>query len=205
MTESDFAPILTIAIPTVSGREAQLEHLLTDCLFEQLRYTPEAIVLIEKDNKEMTIGAKRQLLLDNVTTPYFVMVDDDDTLAPDYVKEVLAAIEREQPDCIGYLESIIQQGQKEKLAIHSDRYREWGNGHDGYGYVRTIFYKDVIKTDIARQVGFDVTMRYGEDHDFARRLKASGLLIKEVFLPRIMYYYNAPNGSESHKERYGIK
>lgn len=205
MTESDFAPILSICIPTINGRESQLDSLVTDCLYEQLRERPEALILIEKDNKEMSIGAKRQILLERVTMPYFCMIDDDDTVAPDFVKEVLQAIEREQPDCIGYLESIIQPGHIDKLAIHSNRYEEWANNRDGYDYVRTIFCKDVIKTEIALQIGFNKDLRYGEDHDFARRLKASGLLEKEVFLPKIMYYYNAPDGNEPSNKRYGIQ
>ena len=204
MIESDFAPILTIAIPTINGREKQLEWLLNECLANQVQWTPEVIILIEKDNKEMTIGAKRQKLLDQVTTPYFVMVDDDDYVADDYVKEVLAAIEREQPDCIGYIEAII--GNPEKWAKHSNCFDDWGDRSQEFDLTRTIFYKDVIKTEIARAVGFDVSLRYGEDHDFARRLKASGLLKKEVFLHKIMYYYNNPTYTtdKGKRDRYGF-
>lgn len=151
----------------------------------------------------MSIGVKRQHLLDSAKGEYCVMVDDDDMIHHEYINRVLQALQS-KPDCVGYLERVLLDGKKQ-IACHSDRWKEWKTKHEGYDYVRTIFYKDVIRTSIAKQIGFK-DLRYGEDHDFSVRLKQSGLLKTEVFINEIMYYYTYNSISpKEHAERYGIK
>ncbi len=192
--------MLSICIPTVVGREKEYSRLL-DILTPQL--TDEVELVVIKDNKEISIGKKRQNLYEQCTGVYAVQIDDDDYVPSDYVVTVLAELKKE-PDCIGYLEEVID-GSKRLLVCHSDRYKDWANNVDGFYCVRTIFYKDVIKTSIAKQVGIK-DLRYGEDHDFSRRLKASGLLKEEAFIDKIMYFYTTHHlTSNQHKERYGIK
>lgn len=192
---------LSILIPTVVGREACFEKLYTH-LSAQIK-DHDVEVLFLKDNKELSIGAKRQKLLEMASGDYMVMIDDDDWVPDDYVFQITYIL-KDKPDCIGYLESVTINGEQ-GLACHSNRFKDWGYNQDGYQYVRTIFYKDPIRTDIARKVGI-ADMRYGEDHDFARRLKASGLLKKEIFYNRVMYYYTFNSmKQELLNQRYGIK
>lgn len=188
--------LLTILVPTVYGREAEFNRLL-DNLSAQWDNRCELKYMI--DNKEMSIGRKRHLLLQACETAYFVMIDDDDLVSDDYIASVLQAL-AQRPDCVCYLESV-----NGDIACHSNRFAAWANNRQGYKYVRTPYYKDVLKTAHARQVGFK-DMRYGEDHDFSLRLKASGLIKTEVFIDRVMYYYAAPKlTAKEHKERYGIR
>lgn len=190
--------MITICIPTVIGREAEYNRLVS-CIKSQ---DENVIILTEKDNKEISIGAKRQILLDKVQTAYFVMIDDDDMIPDYYLEEVYKALE-EQPDCVCYLEQAIMDG-KEFKVCHSNRFNDWGSG-GGYNFIRTPFYKDVLRTDIAKQIGFK-DLRYGEDHDFARRLKKSGLIQKEVFINKYMYLYSSTTlNAKQHNERYGIR
>lgn len=193
--------ILSILVPTIAGREHEFEKLIA--LLEPQVQDVDANVLYLKDNKELSIGAKRQLLLDACEAEYMLMIDDDDQVPGDYVAKVLQAL-GSAPDCIGYLEQCDIGGRK-SIACHSNRYDCWMDNRDGYDYVRTIFYKDVIRTSIAKQIGFR-DLRYGEDHDFSIRLKQSGLLTTEVFINEVMYYYSAPLLTEpEYKLRYGIK
>lgn len=182
--------LLSVLIPTIAGREAQ---------YEALCKTIPVPVVSCCDNKQMSIGGKRQLLLDNCETEYFVMVDDDDSLAADYFEIILPILET-KPDCVTYLEDI----NGASVAVHDNKYDYW-HEKDGI-YYRTPFYKDVIRTDIAKQIGFK-DMRYGEDHDFSIRLKQSGLIKKSVFVNKKMYFYNMPDAMSraEHEERYGIK
>lgn len=193
--------ILTILIPSITEREQQLDALISR-LEGQIEDRP-VLVRYLVDNKEMSIGMKRQYLLNHCNTEWFVMVDDDDNIADDYVEKVLDALS-ENPDCVGYLESV-NIGGKATIAAHSNRFSGWGDNKNGYDHVRTIYYKDVIRTSIAKKVGFK-DLRYGEDHDFSIRLRDSGLLLKEVFINEIMYFYSAPLLSDKEfKKRYGIK
>ncbi len=195
--------LLSILIPTINGREHLLNDLLDFIESQRKPYVDITEIVVCKDNKEISIGQKRQWLLDNCKGEYFVMIDDDDMIHPSYLDKVIAALES-KPDCIGYLESVVINGYQ-LVACHSDRWDGWANNAGGFNYVRTIFYKDVIKTSIAREIGFK-DLRYGEDHDFSIRLKRSGLLKKEVFINEMMYYYTSHTISEEQrKERYGIK
>jgi glycosyltransferase involved in cell wall biosynthesis len=191
--------LLSICIPTIVGREKQYNQLYS-FIAEQCTNDVEIVTL--KDNRELSIGKKRQSMYEMCTGQYAVQIDDDDTIPADYISTVLKLL-AVNPDCVGYLERVEDRG-VHLLACHSNRYTDWGNNKDGYSYVRTIFYKDVIKTEIAKAVVVK-DMRYGEDHDFARRLKASGLLKTEVFIEKIMYFYAAPVlTAATTKERYGI-
>ena len=196
--------ILTICIPTIYGREDNYSNMVEN-INEQIsnsKNTGKVLIIKEVDNKELSIGLKRQKLLDNVTTPYCVQIDDDDDIAPDYISEVMKALSSE-PDCVGYLESVNMDG-AERTCIHSNRFDNWYTSHQGYDYVRCIFNKDVIKTSIAKTIGF-TDLRYAEDYDFSFRLKQSQLLEREVFIDKIMYYYNTKIYTpKEQNERYGI-
>lgn len=191
--------LLSIQIPTIVGREEKFNKLY-NYLLNQIGNNIEIISI--KDNKELTIGAKRQQLLDMCDAEYFVQIDDDDSVPDYYIEEVLKALES-KPDCVGYLESVIMNG-KQTIACHSNAFEDWGNNKNGYEYVRTIFCKDIIKTSLAKQIGFP-DLRFAEDHVFAQKLKHSGLLKTEIFINKIMYYYSHNTLThEQHKQRYGL-
>ena len=190
--------LLSICIPTIFGRESQYQRIRSE-LDRQINNNKDIEIITIKDNKEMPIGIKRQRLLELCKGEYCVQIDDDDYIAPYYIEEILNAL-KETPDCVGYIEEILN-GQNKKYAIHSNRFDGWGNKFGSYHYFRTIFCKDVIKTEIAKQIGFS-NMQWQEDKDFADRLKASGLLNKEVFIDKIMYIYEFPTRKQL-RERYG--
>lgn len=195
--------ILTIAIPTLPERKEQFNSLYAK-LLAQAANQPVEIIWDASRKEDLSIGAKRQALATKAKGEYMVMVDDDDEVHQLFVSKVMNALEQ-KPDCVCYLELVRANGNVYR-SIHSNRYADWGHAHDGYDYIRTPFYKDVIRTDIVRAVGID-DLRYAEDIEFARKLKASGLIQKEVFINDFMYIYNAPQSmsEEQRKHRYGIK
>jgi hypothetical protein len=62
--------------------------------------------------------------------------------------EIFKAIEQE-PDCITFQEHCEMNG-KYFTSNHSLKYYDWADNCDGFDFVRTVFYKDVIKTEIAK-------------------------------------------------------
>lgn len=206
-------PILSILIPTVEGREWEFERLTTE-LFRQtshdLPYMQDVTIQLAKlkDNKEITIGAKRQKLYEMATGEYSVQIDDDDNIAPDYIERVLKALSS-KPDCVCYFEHVNYNGST-LVSCHSNDFADWGENFTDrqgqfYNYIRTPFFKDVIKTDICRQIPVP-NIRYAEDIQWARALKKSGLIKSEVFINDFMYFYSYTNQTEAQmKERYGIK
>ena len=213
--------LLSILIPTVVGREDSAAALRKKVieqisgkgsfLLQLASSTPregmvgrmelgEVEILDYKDNKEMTIGEKRELLYAAANGLYSLQIDDDDSIADDAISLILQAI-KENPsvDCITFRENCMMNGEY-KSSNHSLKYDDWADNVDGYDFVRTPFYKDVIKTEIAKSVPFE-KIRYGEDHAWARALKPH--LKTEYHIDKELYYYiYAPK--DTHEERYGF-
>jgi hypothetical protein len=202
-------PSLSILIPTVVGREENLNKL-TRLLFgksigneDMIGYMGGMIgeihLVIAKDNKEMTIGQKRELLYSKAEGLYSIQIDDDDELAPNAIKIILEAIKSnpEMP-CITFREKCIINGEY-KSSNHSIKYGRWQDNFDGYDYVRTPFYKDVIRTDLAKSVPFP-HIRWNEDEQWSYAIMP--LLTSEIHIDEELYYYNYNETNPI--ERYGL-
>lgn len=156
-------------------------------------------IIHECDNKEMSIGMKRDKLIWNAKGKYLVMIDDDDWIAPQFIRKILDATVT-SPDCIGYMEEC-RFGNRIERSMFSNRFTDWSTlTGEAFKYARTPFFKTPIRTDYCKVVGCR-DMRFGEDHDFAKRIKP--LLKTEVFINEIMYIYRYKD--EPHNEKYGIK
>lgn len=206
---------LSILIPTVYGREKELQLLLDNInkqagisiyLFEEMSFDVhrgksndiQVECVIFKDNKELTIGEKRERLYKIAKGKYSLMVDDDDDIAPNAIEKILAAIDN-NPDCITFEERCDMNGEI-KRSNHSLKYDKWQDNFDGFDYVRSPFYKDVIRTDIAKSVPFP-HIRYNEDEQWSMALLPH--LGMEVHIDEQLYYYSY-YPKETHEERYGF-
>lgn len=195
-------PLLTILIPTVVGREAEFDKLKGDIDLQCtiLGGYDEVEILSIKDNKEITIGEKREKLYSMANGLFSWMIDDDDSIATDAIQTILAVI-KDNPNipCITFRENCMMNGEY-KLSNHSIKYEKWADNFDGYDYVRCPFYKDVIRTDIAKSVPFEY-VRYNEDEKFSMAIKP--LLTDEAHIDREIYFY-IYEPKNTHEERYGI-
>lgn len=197
--------LLTICIPTVEGRHEQFDNLIFKLRNQHDSVsTSDVEILSYKDNKEISIGEKRNRLYNYAQGLFTVMLDDDDDIPDDYISTTIEAIKSNPDvDCIGYVERCVINGVTQYSKI-SNIYPEWAtpNNDSQFNYHRTPFFKVPIKTELCKQVGV-ANLRFGEDHDFAKRIKP--LLKTETFIDKVMYYYTANSLTpEQHKERYGI-
>lgn len=193
-------PLLHILIPTIHERKLQFNKLMRR-LYQEMQQTapyPSIVVGWEVDNKEMTIGEKRQRLYQKSEGLYSLQIDDDDDLAPGSLVKILEAI-KQGPDCVTYLEYCSMNG-KSYLADHSINYPGWADNQFGYDFVRTPYFKDVIRTDIAQSVTVPFS-RYGEDHEWSKALKPH--LRNEIHLQEIIYLYQHNSKPQDHLKRYG--
>jgi hypothetical protein len=198
--------LLSVLIPTVVGREEQYKRLeqrlwndVAEQPFQHLVYWD-----FIKDNKEITIGEKREQLYKKSTALYSWQIDDDDSIDFFAVGKIIDAIKSNpEVDCITFEEHIDIDGKIEK-SNHSLAYADWeGEGGkelwDGFHYHRTPFFKSVIKTEIARSVPIP-HIRFGEDHQWAQALKPH--LKSEIHISQQLYKYI--HRSSPHAERYGF-
>lgn len=161
---------------------------------------PQIEICVLKDNKEITIGEKREALYKEAHGMYSWQIDDDDAIEIYALDLVLEAI-KATPDilCITFEERCMINGEY-KTSNHSIKYDRWQDNFDGYDYVRCPFYKDVIRTDIAQSVPFP-HIRWNEDEQWSMAIKP--LLTSEVHIDEELYHY-IYEPKETHQERYGF-
>jgi len=195
-------PILTIMLPTTVDRRKCFYSLLEKVLkqINDLGMQQFVEILIDEDNKEKSIGKKRQDLLERASGIFVVGIDSDDFIADTYIEDIVNVINSNpNVDHIGFLENCWIDGQESK-SIFSIRHHKWDENTDGYDHVRCANPKSVIRRTKALEVGFEDS-RYGEDRVFSE--KVTPLLLSEVFIEKELYLYRY-NSSE-HNYRYGIK
>ena len=195
---------LTICIPTITGRESQFNSLsdLINSQIDGCGLRDHVNVLVEKDDRTMSIGYKRDMMYKKATGKYCVQIDDDDSVAQNYVECVYLAT-LTGADCIGYKEIVKTRG-KIQYSDHSLKYDKWESFPKSIGGIhhrRTPFVKTPILTELCRKTGVQ-DMRFGEDHDFANRIRPH--LKTQAYINDYMYIYNAPDlrNQQDFKQRY---
>jgi len=186
---------LSILICTIPERKEKF-----DALYEKVNRLAKngsvQIIFNDAPKGTITIGGKRNALINESIGEYICFIDDDDDISENYVSEILKAIES-KPDCIGFKILCDMQGKKE-IAASSLKY-EWTENVDGYKYVRSIYHKTPVKREIALMCMFP-DKSYGEDFEYSQRLKKH--LKSEVFINHFLYFYNYKY--ENPKTKYGI-
>jgi hypothetical protein len=192
--------LLSVLIPTVLERAEQF-HKLKQHIFHQLvdhELTDVVEIVYLQDNKEMTIGEKRNKLYRMAKGVYSLQVDDDDWLHPLAMPYIVDEL-KENPDCVGYKELCIFDGKRVESSNFSIKYPGWLDNYDGFNHVRTPFFKTPIKTRMCLQCPIP-DIRFGEDHEFAKMILP--LLSKENYIDEFIYHY--VHNSTPHNQRYGI-
>lgn len=174
--------ILSVLIPTMPKRRDMFERMSNEIRSQILKSGQEIEFLA--DNGEGSVGLKRQRLLEAAQGDYVVFIDDDDRIDPNYLNYILVAL-KQNPDVVGLCGIITIDGR------HARRFRI---GKDyKYEEKKGVYYRYnnhlcPVKRSIALQVGYK-DIGYGEDYDYATRLKDSGLITTEVFIDQNLYFY----------------
>ena len=194
--------LLTIMLPTTIDRREQFAKLLEEIKRQIVanKYEDIVEVIINEDNKEISIGKKRQELLEASSGKWVVGIDSDDWISEDYLHDIVMALKNNpQIDHVGFLEDCDINGEK-SLSIFSIRHKHWAENFDGYDHIRCANPKSVILREKALMVGFEDS-RFGEDRIFSEAV--TSLLTSEIFIEKSLYLYR--HISTEHNERYGIK
>lgn len=188
-------PLLSILIPTLPSRESSFRALLGKLQSQVLTHglSEQVEVLWFLDQKENSVGAKRNALMFLARGRFVVFVDDDDDVDSEYVPLLCRAI-REHPevDCIGFVGELTWAGSNPSPTIYSLKYveatdREVAPGHRVY--LRPPQHVNPIRRDVAVRFPFpDVSC--GEDLARCMDLVRGRALSREYFLgDRVMYRY----------------
>jgi hypothetical protein len=173
-------------IPTIAGRESSLTSLMTSIrekmgrLAPQLRYT----INLSFDNRETSVGMKRQHLLQNSEAKYSAFVDDDDEIADSYIEDLAKTIEGSYP-------VMRLRGQIGPYTFtHSLENKLDSPMARGEVFLRPPNHLNPMMTDVAKFISFGDAVR-GEDLDWTIRMARTGFLTHEYRSDdsRIHYIY----------------
>lgn len=180
---------LSILIPTIVGREDDCNCLI-QCLEKQITDRNKVQIIILKDNKEITIGEKRNKLLEMANGEYVAFIDDDDLVSENYIAVLLEAIESGS-DCASLMGELVADGIYDGIFEHSIKYKVWRtNGDMEYvKYERPPNHLNCIKSSIAKQFKFP-ELKHGEDHVWSMDIQKSGILKTEYYIDQVIYFYN---------------
>ncbi len=190
--------VLSILIPTVVKRTELFKLLLQE--FLKQRGNKPVELLFAMDNKQLSIGKKRQSLLDIAKGEWIVFFDDDDWPAKNYIDLILEGTQQTDIDCMGLHAVMTTNGQNKKTFTHRLGY-PWAEQRFGFDYIRPINHLNPVKREKALQAGFK-DLRYGEDRDYADRLNP--LLTKEYFIAQQLLHYRYTT-KQSHAQKYGFQ
>jgi len=184
-------PILSILICTMPQRKAMMNTLLNE-LYRQIRERNlendiEILWLTDEQPVKMSIGQKRQQLIEQTMGEYVCFIDDDDWVAPDYIRIIHAAL-MQRPDVVGITGIITINGRQKtaKKFIHSSQYKSYFEKNGTY--YRPPNHLNPMRIDIAKKVEFK-NKSHGEDTDWAMELCKLKPYNKELFIQKPIYFY----------------
>lgn len=192
--------LLTIGILTLPQRKGKLNNLLkilNDICPISFQHRVE--IIIAEDNKEKTVGTKRNEVLDKAKGKYISFIDDDDIVSKWYLSEILNVLDTDDYDGIGFWGIYYVSGNPVMQFNHANsnagHFKKDGKQH------RPLNHLNPVRTEFAKQIRFP-EKNFAEDSDYCDRLLESGLIKKEYNfdLDKMMYHYLFdPNGTETQK------
>lgn len=178
---------ITFMIPTIPGREASLTRLTASIhekmprIASDLRYTID----IGFDNREMSIGSKRDMMVQRSRAKYSAFIDDDDEITDAYIEDVR--------DMIGGFYPVMRlRGTIHPYTFtHSLENTLVSPMARGEVFLRPPNHLNPMMTDVAKLVHYKDAI-HGEDLDWTMRMSKAGFLTHEYTSDpsRIHYIYN---------------
>lgn len=175
--------MISILIPSIPQRLDRLKDLIQKYEAYISKYDLDMEIISLIDNKRMTIGAKRNALVDLANGEYWVMSDDDDGLTEMYFQKV--PFYYAAKDVITYLQS---------ARINEDR----STVKFGLKNINEELVKDGItnrpawhcctwRKEAVKDARFASHLNWGEDDIFSRT--ANQLAKTEIHIPEICHIY----------------
>lgn len=163
-------------------------------------------IITYSDNKEISVGSKRQQLLAEAqrqNAEWVVFFDDDDFPFSYYIQSIIDSIlNNNDIDCIGIWGTMTENSLKLQTWCHRIQYKEWASGnYDGHNHIRPILHFNPVKLEKALLAGY-TNERYGEDRAYSERLKNH--VTKECFIEKPLFHYRY-SSNVPHQQKYGIK
>lgn len=179
----------TIGILTIPERVEKLNILLSQLKFTvPFRFKNRIEILVNEDNKEKSIGQKRNEILEDASGKYICFIDDDDMVTPSYLSILGDELDKNKYDAIGFWGKYMYNGYPIMLFNHANEHKKDYRSANGRIQYRILNHLNPIRTEIAKQIKF-LEINHGEDSNYAKKLFESNLIKTEINLKQVIYYY----------------
>lgn len=184
-------PKLGILIPTIQGREEMLNRLLLILKPQIRKYGDDVKVIVLCDNREKTIGEKRNILTEMAVKDgctHRAFIDDDDTISEDYLDLNMPGVYGDY-DCNSLVGIYSVNGKidpKKHIFLHSLKYTHWYED-DTYFY-RNPNHLNTVKLSLIKDIRFQ-EKNFGEDGCWSEDVAAAGVLKREYEITKPFYNY----------------
>jgi hypothetical protein len=152
-------------------------------------------ILMLTDNKQRSIGAKRQALLDIARGTYVGFVDDDDTVSENYVEAIARTANESAPDVIVF-DSFCVIGDGPAVLCRHDLH----NANEEYnpaGFCRKPWHIHYWRREIAQAARFP-DLSYGEDWPWCEQMLRHAKTQARASEKPLYTYHFDPAVSEAH-------
>lgn len=174
VSRTQYAYDWSVLIPTIPGREQSLANLQESIrekvsrIYPELRYQ----VVIEFDNRVLSIGAKREKLLQKAHGKYMSFIDDDDDITDAYIEDLR--------ECISGNYHVMQLNGKigDTIFTHTTRVSPGDKMATSTMFQRPPNHLNPMITEATRWIHFRDATR-GEDLDWCIRMSKGGFLTRE--------------------------
>ena len=139
-------------------------------------------ILICTDKKQLRVGTKRNILIDNAKGDYISFVDDDDILSKDYVSSLLKGIFTEKDVVLFDVEISINNGKFKKVYYDANYFKD--RNLSNY-YERIPNHIMCWNRSIIDQRFPDISL--GEDAQWAIKMRDN--IKSQAKIPKTLYYY----------------
>lgn len=173
--------ILILTLPTRINSYSELIKSLNKQVIEN-NLIHRVQILSLCDTKEISVGAKRNILLKQSCGKYVCFIDDDDVVSPDYLIKVLNGI-NSNADVITFCGDYVEHSNTIPFSI-SLIHR--GNYNHPNIFYRLPNHLCPVKREIALQSLF-TDKNFGEDSDYAERINKH--LKNEFHIQDKLYFY----------------
>lgn len=187
---------LVLLICTLPERTDKLKRLLSILKPQIEPFKDQVYYSLHDAGRSMPTGTKRNELIEQTQSDYFVFIDDDDVVSPFYVAKILAALES-NPDCVTFNGSMTTHGRDRKnWTIKLGSKYEERNGH----YYRWPNHIAPMRRDKVRGVKFPDTWQM-EDYLWSKKINDLGLLKTSVHIDDDLYWYDCNPSTEPRRRR----
>lgn len=181
--------IWSILIPTLVERNAQFEQIFTKIVLQivQAGLQDQVEIVFYRDDRDATVGYKRNQLISQASGKYTCFVDDDDDVSNKYITLIYQALLL-NCDCVKLIGIYNDNNTKKQPFVHSILYNSWFEANRIY--YRPPNHLNPIKRAIASKFKFPNHMNYGEDGDWTMQICRAGAIKTEAPIHEPYYFYN---------------